>query len=59
MKTKYCPILEGKITRKECKLDKCAWWDHNMEKCAVVSIARNLDLVRATIEWVGRGVISK
>ncbi len=55
MKIKYCPILEG----VECKLDKCAWWDHDMEKCAVVSIARNLDLVRVTIEWVGRGLITK
>jgi hypothetical protein len=31
--TKYCPMLKA-----DCKKEQCAWWDEDLEACAVLSI---------------------
>jgi hypothetical protein len=31
--TKFCPILKA-----ECKMERCAWWDEDLEVCAVLSM---------------------
>jgi len=30
---KFCPMLKA-----DCKRDQCAWWDEDLEACAVLSI---------------------
>ena len=31
--TKFCPMLKA-----DCKKEQCAWWDEDLEACAVLSI---------------------
>jgi hypothetical protein len=52
---KWCPILSQSTRYGEtCQENDCAWWDSNIGKCAVLVIARNVEAVGKTLEWVGR-----
>lgn len=41
METVHEPYYGTYTTEKECDPDRCAWWDADKERCAVLSIARN------------------
>jgi len=31
--TKFCPVIKA-----DCKKEQCAWWDEELEVCAVLSM---------------------
>lgn len=41
METVHEPYYGTYTTEKECDPDRCAWWDADKERCAVLSIAQN------------------
>lgn len=55
---KTCPLLlasSNDYTKgTTCRENNCAWWDANTGVCAVLAIARNVETVGNTLEWVGR-----
>lgn len=38
---KTCPLKEmfGNLSHIECTRDRCGWWDHAYQQCAVTTIA--------------------
>lgn len=49
MTTRMCPILSSPLGTKGifCEGQKCAWWDANVETCAVLNTSVKIDLLLA------------
>jgi hypothetical protein len=35
---------------KECLYSRCGWWNDDLNKCSLVSIAGSLDIIAATLD---------
>jgi len=46
MSEKFCPLVkyeDGRVVKTaKCIDEKCAWWDSEEKKCAILVIAENL-----------------
>ena len=43
-----CPIMSFKkqyVNEVNCQEEKCAWWNRNCGKCAIVTLAENSESV--------------
>ena len=43
---KICPMPEMLY----CGEEKCGWWNDDLNKCSLVSIAGSLDIIAATLD---------
>lgn len=44
--SKVCPMP----SMKECLHSRCGWWDSELNKCSLVSIADSLDIIVTTLD---------
>ncbi len=44
--SKVCPMP----SMKECLYSSCGWWNDDLNKCSLVSIAGSLDIIAATLD---------
>lgn len=50
-----CPLKQSpsRAALCYCAQDKCAWWDENSQRCAVLLLAQRFDAVTTTDDTLG------
>lgn len=58
-----CPLLTTTesmmLLEKDCRKGKCAWWDTDHEKCAVLVLSKNLAYAAENVYDVANAINRK
>ena len=58
-----CPILTATshtiLLERDCRKVKCAWWDKDMEMCAIAVLSRNLAYAAENVYDVANAINRK